>query len=526
MTGSAITIFEVEEEMLPYHGYSGKLLYVNLSAGELESREYNLSLAEEYLGGVGLGARLLWDEVGPDVDPRDPENLLVFATGPLCGTLIPNAGRMEAIAKSPLTGVYGCSNAGGFFGRELKYAGWDAVVVSGQASHPVYLAMIEDQPELRDAGELWGLTTSKTEAAIRQAWDDTQIKTATIGPAGENGVHLASLWVASQRAADNCGIGAVMGSKQLKAVAVRGRQPVRVKDPVRLYGIADRLLRRTLEPDRPLAGTTLHRVEYEAICSLGDDTWDTDLGAVLGVKRLCEEQGLDTVSASRTVSFAMDLWQEGVLSAEDTGGLTLHRGDSGAVLELLQMMARREGLGGLLAQGIRQTAKILGQEATESAADAGRVEIGAQGDPDQIGGATAGLGPDQARDREDLAAVLDSVGICRSSGIFVMDDIEWSDIADAMEAATGMEMPVERLRLLGERIYNLQRCYNVSHGLTRADDWLGYILGEEPSPGRVAGGEGSDRELAVEQYYRLRGWDPETGWPTRKKLRELGLEDI
>nr|MBC8446204.1 aldehyde ferredoxin oxidoreductase [Chloroflexota bacterium] len=224
--------------MFPYRGYTGKWLHVNLTTGQIKPREYDVALVEGYLGGNGFGSRLLWEQVGPEVDPLAPESLLIFATGPLCGTLVPNAGRMEVIAKSPLTGIYGDANAGGFFGPELKFAGWDAVVVTGQASHPVYLAIADGRVELRDARDLWGLTTSQTEAAIRRAWDDPQVKTATIGPAGENRVRFAAIQITPQRSAARCGLGAVMGSKRLKAIAVRGHGPVRVADPARFHELA------------------------------------------------------------------------------------------------------------------------------------------------------------------------------------------------------------------------------------------------------------------------------------------------
>jgi len=224
--------------MFPYRGYMGKWLYVDLTRGQVEPWELDATLAEQYLGGNGFGTRLLWENVGPDVDSLAPESLLIFATGPLCGTLIPTSSRMEVIAKSPLTGIYGDANAGGFFGPELKFAGWDFIVITGKAPQPVYLLIANEQVELREASKLWGLTTSQTEAAIREELGDSQVKTATIGPAGENLVRFAAIQVTSQRSAARCGLGAVMGSKQLKAIAVRGHGPVRVADPTRFHGLA------------------------------------------------------------------------------------------------------------------------------------------------------------------------------------------------------------------------------------------------------------------------------------------------
>ena len=625
--------------MFPYQGYTGKWLYVNLTTGQIEPREYDAALAEGYLGGNGFGTRLLWQEVGPEVDPLSPENLLVFATGPLCGTLVPNAGRMEVIAKSPLTGIYGDANAGGFFGPELKFAGWDAVVVAGQAPHPVYLTIADDRVELRDARDLWGLTTSRTEAAIRRAWADPQVKTATIGPAGEHLVRFAAIQITPQRSAARCGLGAVMGSKRLKAVAVRGRGPVRVADQVRFHGLAtsfhhrirdnpffpavsahgtpgivalmdplgrfptknfqmgsfpevDKINAEALEarafvrhlscfgcpvgcdklyrlPDGPHAGLTLRSVEYETLNSMGACLWNADLDSVLAANRLCDELGMDTISAGRAISLAMELWEQEIINLDDTGGLALRWGDMTLVLQLLEMIAVRRGFGDLLAEGVRRAAQVIGGSAEQYA-----MHVKGMGIPAQDGRAQKSMGlahatssrgadhlksfpiidetgyPEEARrrygeqylpemadplatkhkpmlvkDGEDFGAVVDSVGICKSGGTFVFAELYWPDLAAALEAATGIEMPVERLKRIGERIYNLQRCYNVWHGIGRADDCLPRRFADEPSPSGNAMGQVIDLEPMLDEYYRLRGWDQTTGWPTAEKLRQLGLED-
>ncbi len=625
--------------MFPYKGYTGKWLYANLTTGQIEPREYDPTLAEEYLGGNGFGTRLLWEQVGPEVAPLAPESLLVFATGPLCGTLVPNGSRMEVIAKSPLTGIYGDANAGGFFGPELKFAGWDAIVVTGQAPRPVYLAITDERAELRDAGDLWGLTTSQTEAAIRRAWGDPQVKTATIGPAGENLVRFAGIQVTPQRSAARCGLGAVMGSKQFKAIAVRGHGPIHVADPARFHDLAvdfhrrlranpvyppvsahgtpgivtmmdalgrfptrnfqmgsfpqvDEIGAEALEarafvrhlacfgcpihcdklyrlPDGPHAGIALGSLEYETLNSMGACVWNADLDSILAANRLCDDLGLDTISAGRAISFAMELWEKEILNLDDTGGLALRWSDMNLVLRLLGMIARREGFGDLLAEGVRRMAQTIGRGAEEYAMHVKGMEIPAQDGRAQksmgLAHATSSRGadhlkafptidetgyPDEARrrygeeylpemaqplatkykpllvkDGEDFGAVVDSVGVCKSGGTFVFAEFHWPDIAAALEAATGMEMPVERLRRIGERICNLQRCYNVRHGITRADDRLPRRFTDEPSPSGNAQGQVIDLEPMLDEYYRLRGWDPETGWPTSEKLRQLGLEE-
>ncbi len=626
--------------MFPYQSYTGKWLHVNLTTGEVAPRALDPALAENYLGGNGLGARLLWEQVGPGIDPLAPENLLTFAAGPLVGTLMPNGCRVEAVAKSPLTGIYGDANAGGFWGPELKFAGWDALVFTGRAPHPVYLAISGGRAELRPARDLWGLTTSQTEAAIRRAWGDPGVKVAAIGPAGENLVRFASIQVTSQRSLGRCGLGAVMGSKNLKAVAVRGRGPVRVADPARFHALAvdfhrrlranpiyaavsahgtpgivtlmdalgrfptrnfqlgsfdqvERIGAESLEarafvhhlacfgcpigcdalyriPDGPHAGLALHSVEYETLNSMGANLLNADLDPILYANRMCDDLGLDTISAGRVISFAMELWEREILNLDDTGGLVLRWGDMDVTLRLLGMIARREGFGDLLAEGVRRAAGTIGRGADEFAMHVKGMEISAQDGRAQksmgLAHATSNRGadhlkafptidetgyPDEARrrygeaylpemadplatkykpllvkDGEDFGAVVDSVGVCKSGGTFVLAELYWPDIAAALEAATGMEMDVERLKRIGERIYNLQRSYNALHGITRADDRLPRRFSDDPSPSGNATGQVIDLEPMLDEYYRLRGWSQETGRPRAEKLRQLGLEDV
>jgi aldehyde:ferredoxin oxidoreductase len=625
--------------MFPYRGYAGKYLHVDLTHGKIETREYDRGLAEKYLGGNGLGTRLLWENVGPEIEPLAPENWLIFSTGPLCGTVVPNPGRMEVIAKSPLTGIYGDSNAGGFLGPEFKFAGWDAVVVTGQSPQPVYLAIADDRVRLRDARELWGLTTSQTEGAIRKAWGDSQVKTATIGPAGENLVRFAGIQITPQRSAARCGLGAVMGSKRLKAIAVRGHGPIRIAHPKRLRELALEMQQRLRAnaiypavsahgtpgivslmnamgrfptanfragafeqadcinadaldarafvrsvacfgcpiacdkvyqvPDGPYAGTSLRSVEYETLNSFGACILNSNLDAILAANRLCDELGLDTISTGRSISFSMELWDEEILNLDDTGGLAFRWGDMELVLKLLPMIARREGFGNLLAEGVRRMAQAIGRGSERYAMHVKGMEIAAQDGRAQrsmgLAHVTSSRGadhlkafpvidetgyPDEGRrrygdkylpeivqplatkhkaflvkDGEDFGAVVDSTGMCKSGGTFVLAELYWPDIAAALEAATGMEMPIERLQRIGERIYNLQRCYNALHGITRADDRLPRRFADEPSPSGNAKGQTIDVQPMLEEYYQLRGWDLERGWPTQEKLRELGLDD-
>jgi aldehyde:ferredoxin oxidoreductase len=624
--------------MARFEGYAGRWLAVDLTTGSIGKRDLDPELAEEYLGGNGFGVRLLWDHVGPEVDALAPENLLIFATGPLCGTSAPTSGRFEVIGKSPLTGIYGDSNAGGFFGPELKFAGWDYIVFSGRAERPVYLHIHDDQVELREAGPLWGLTTSQTEQALQEQLGDAKIKVAAIGPAGENQVRFAGIQVTSQRSAARSGLGAVMGSKNLKAIAVRGHSRVSLADPSRFKELTKSFVERLRQnpvyapvhehgtpgitammnalgrfptknfqmgsfadidaidadalhdrafvrhmgcyacpvacdalyrvPSGPYAGTELHSVEYETLSSLGAGILNPDLDSILHMNKLCDDLGLDTISAGRCISFAMELWERGILTAEDTGGLTLEWGNIDVATQLLKMMAQREGFGALLAEGVRRAAETIGRGADASAMHIKGMEIPGQDGRAQrsmgLAQATASRGadhlkafptidetgyPDEARrrygeeylpelaqplatkhkpmlvkDGEDFGAVIDSVGLCKSGGTFVMAELYWDDIAQALEAATGMDMPVEKLKQIGERIYNLQRCYNVRHGITRADDRLPRRFSEEPSPSGNAEGQVIDLEPMLDEYYALRRWDVATGVPQPETLEALGLD--
>lgn len=625
--------------MFSYRGYAGKWLWVDLTRGKVEAREDDPTLAEQYLGGNGWGGRLLWENVGPEVDPLGPNNWLIFSTGPLCGTVVPNPGRMEVVAKSPLTGIYGDANAGGFFGPELKYAGWDAVVVTGRSPTPVYLTINGREAALRDASSLWGLTTSRTEEAIRKTWGDRQVKTAVIGPAGENLVRIAGIQLTPQRSAARCGLGAVMGSKNLKAIAVRGLGPIPIADPKRLRTIGFELQRRLRAnaifaavsahgtpgivslmnglgrfptknfqaggyeradrinadalfsrafvrnvacfgcpvacdkvyqiPDGPFAGISLRSVEYETLDSFGACILNDDLDSLLAANRLCDDLGLDTISAGRCISFAMELWDEEVLNLDDTGGIPLRWGDMEVVLGLLPMIARKEGFGGLLSEGVRQMANIIGRGADQYAMhvkgmeipgqdgraqrsmglahvtstrgadhlkafptidetgypDEGRRRYGDQYLPDIVQPLATRYKPFLVKDGEELGAIVDSVGMCKSGGTFVLAEIYWADIAAALEAATGMSMPVDKLKTIGERIYNLQRCYDAIHGITRSDDRLPARFAREPSPTGNARGQTINTEPLLDEYYSLRGWDPVNGWPTADTLRRLGLDD-
>ena len=626
--------------MFPYKGYAGKLLQVDLTAGTIHEHVLDPRMCEDWLGGNGWGAKVLWDEVGPEVDGLDPQNRLIFATGPICGTLMPNSSRFEVVCKSPLTGIYGDANVGGHWGPECKFAGVDMIVFEGRSPTPVYLCLRNGKAELRSAEAVWGRTVSVAEAAIRTELGDPDVKLATIGPAGENLVRYASIQVSHNRTAARSGVGAVMGSKNLKSVVVRGDGAVTIAQPDEFYAVAraaherlrknefygpvsrygtaglvtlmnqmgrfptrnfqmgafpyaDDISAETLREryfvnnlgcfncpiccdkvyrigDGEFAGTVTSSFEYETLGSLGAGVWNRDLASVLRANVLCDELGLDTISAGRTIAFIMELWEKGILTAQDTDGLPFEWGDTKVILDLLPKIARREGIGDLLAEGTRRVAAKIGRGSAQYAMEVKGQEIAAQDGRAQksmgLAHVTSTRGADHlkafpvldetgypsegvrrygneympelvdplatkhkpmlVKDGEDFGAVVDSAGNCKSGGTFVLAEIYWQEMSDAIRTITGMDMDVSRLKAIGERIYNLQRSYGVLHGITREDDALPARFANEPNPSGHAKGETLDLEPMLDEYYRLRGWDVGTGIPTRAKLQELGLESV
>ena len=621
-------------------GYVGKILRVNLSCRRIEEQEVTAELARTWLGGNGLGVKILWDEVAESVDPLSAENILVLAAGPLVGTAWPCSGRMEAIAKSPLTGIYGDSNCGGYFGPELKFAGIDALVITGAADRPVSLWVHDGEVEIEDAADLWGLDTIETEKVLRQQKGDERIKVACIGPAGENLVPYASIQATANRSFGRSGLGAVMGSKNLKAIAARGtmRVPIaspkaftplaremhqRIRDneffpalarygtsglvpivnevgrfPTRNfqrgdYADADKidgeaLRSRYWEKDDgcfacPIRCDKVYRVregeffgavtsslEYETLNAFGAAVDNSHLASIIAANERCDRLGLDTISTGRAISFAMELYEKGILSKEDAGGRELRWGDYRLVLELIDQIARRVGLGELLSLGVRGAAERIGGEAAYYAMEVKGMEIPAQDGRAQqsmgLAHITSSRGADHlkafptidetgypnevvrrygesflpemadphatkhkpflVKDGEDFGAIVDSVGVCKSGGTHVMAEIYWYEIAEGLSHATGLEFSDDALRITGERIYNLMRAYNALHGITRADDRLPRRFTEEPSPSAGAKGQIAHAEEMLDEYYALRGWDPELGWPTRTTLTRLGLSEI
>jgi aldehyde:ferredoxin oxidoreductase len=615
-------------------GFMGKILRVDLSKGTISEEEIREDWAKDFLGGAGLATRYLYDEVKKGIDPLGPENLLIFMTGPLAGTASASASRYSVVAKSPLTDIWGHGNSGGSFGPALKRSGFDGIIFQGVSPEPVYLKIENGDAELRDAKTLWGKTVPQTEDFLKEDLGGNYTL-ASIGPAGENLVRYAAIMNNKHRAVGRCGLGAVMGSKRVKAVACAGKQSIplansdlfrkiakkqmelldesmlkvgfeafgtnMVSDMVNARGgyptknwqegvfeeieeingqaLTDKVLvsgvscfacpiacgRGTEIREGPWKGRKGEGPEYETANTFGAMSGVSDLNAITMANYLCNEYGLDTISTGSTIAFAMECYEKGILTKEQTGGLEIQFGDSNLIVDLVEKIAKREGMGDLLAEGTQRISAQLGQGSERFAMNVKGLELPAY-DPRAakicgLGYVTANRGgdhitayvegptfidtpfllvenskiedpfvanPEETKvvvDLENALTVFDSIGGCKFMGILLKAE----DYVDLIANATGWEFGVEDFRKTGERIYNLMRTFCVREGITREKDILPRRLMEDPLPSGPAEGMVIEREtleMMKDAYYAFRGWDQKTGIPTPEKLRELALDDL
>jgi len=613
------------------NGYCGKVLYVDLTARTTRVEEPTEDHYRKYLGGWGFVAHELLTRTPKDVDPFAPENPLVFATGVASGTPIPGSGRHAVGAKSPLTGGFGEADVGGFWGAELKRAGFDAVVVTGAADSPVYLWVHDGDAEIRDAGDLWGKETAEVQAAIRAEHDDDRIRVIQCGIAGENLVRFACMISDVNRAAGRTGLGAVMGSKKLRAVAVRGTGKVEVADPEGVKEIVDyvvglrerwagfhehgtgggivqmdevgRLPTRNFregkfEGAEKIAGTTMterflidtdtchacpiacKRVtrvdgeyqvdpayggpEYESLASLGSICGVDHLEAIIYANQLCNAYGLDTISTGVTIGWAMECFERGLLTTDDTGGLEPRFGDHRAMTDLVERIAKRDGFGDLLAEGSLRAARTIGRDTERYAVQAKGQEFPMHDPRWQfglgVGYATSPTGADHMHNFHDStlaseagAARMKSFGVFTEPlerttlpavksvlaatviraqvmnncvGVCMFLPYRLSHFRRIVESVTGWDVTDLELLRVGERALAMARLYNAREGFTAADDTHHRRFTE---PLMLAGEEGAaipeeQMREAVDLYYDVQGWEKETGAPARWKLHELSLD--
>ena len=603
-------------------GYHGAYLVVDLTHRSVGWEPLSENVLRRFIGGTGLGTYLLYEHCPPQIDPLDPANPLIFVTSPLVGSRLTTSSKFAVVTKSPLTGFIGDSLSSSFLATELKGTGCDALVITGRSEHPTLLSVHDGRVDFLDASDLTGLSTSETEAAVKERLG-TRTRVACIGPAGEKLVRFASISNDGGRQAGRTGPGAVMGSKNLKAIAVRGARKVPVADSEWLDVTRRDLARRSLGPAtekyrtlgtvanvsvfnrlgtlptlnfrqstfdgaEPVSGEALHqshhvknahcasctigceqilatnddgpravgRMEYESAFALGPLVGVADPNTVIRASRFCDDAGIDTISAGGTIAWAMECFDRGILTEDDTAGLDLRFGNADALMTALRMIADREGLGGLLAEGSRRAAVAVGNGSDAWAMQVKGLEMPGY-EPRSLKTMALGLAvstrgachnrssayeadfsstvdrlkADEQRGRitaagEDFSAVLDSLIWCKFLRKAFHDLYEES--AAIYERVTGWPMTADDLRQSGERINNLKKLFNIREGWTRDHDTLPPRVLDETLPTGVVQGVGLNREdldMMIRSYYRARGWT-EDGLIPESKLRELGLRDL
>ena len=613
--------------------WTRKILRINLTAGTVKTEPLNMEWAKKYLGQRGLASKYLVEEVDPKVDPLSPENKLIMATGPLTGTAASTGGRYSVITKGPLTNAIACSNSGGYFGAELKFAGWDMVILEGKSPKPVYISIIDDKCEILDASAIWGTSVWHMDEWIKTKHQDPMMHIAGIGVAGEKQVLYSAIVNDLHRAAGRSGVGAVMGSKNVKAVAVRGTGGVKVKDGkafmkatadgkkvLQANGVTGQGLpafgtqvlmnvineagamptrnhrqvqfeaahdisaeamatprksdgKKNLLTNQACFGCTIAcgriskidenhftvknkpeywkasgGLEYEAAWALGSNTGVNDLDALTYVNFVCNEQGMDPISFGATVSAAMELYELGLLTKEQAGGIDLKFGSAEALVKCVELTGKAEGFGKELGLGsLRLCTKygrpdlsmsvkgqdfpaydsrgIQGMGLTYATSNRGACHLRSYtvsseilGIPEKTDPLTTDGKPALVKAFQDATAAVDSSGLC------VFTTFAWTlnDIAPQVDAACEGSWTPEYMMEVGERIWNMERIFNNKAGFTAKDDNLPPRLLNEPAQTGPAKGLVNGLKKMLPEYYALRGWSAD-GQPTEETLARLGL---
>ena len=619
-------------------GYAGKICFVDLTKDEIRTEPLDEGLAREYIGGHGLGARILFERQKKGTDPLGPESILGFTTGPLTGTRTPSGGRYMVVCKSPLTGGWGDANSGGYFGSELKTAGWDAVFVTGIAPAPRCLVIADGHVELKDASHLWGRDTAETDAALQSEAGSKKIRIAAIGPASEKLSLISGIVNDRGRVAARSGVGAVMGSKKLKAVVVRGTGHTAVVDkktidrlrktfteemkqmggfvqvlreqgtcgltaglvasgatPVKNWQMtgtdAFAGLEKITDPEIIIAhqhrrfacancpvacggifnvtggkypvGET-HKPEYETIGAFGTMCLCDDFETIIKLNDMCNRSGLDTISTGTALAFAMECFENGILSIADMDGIALSWGNGKAMVAMVEKIIAREGFGDILADGVRRAAEKLGDAAARYAMHVGGQEPGLHNalflpsrgtgfvcDPTpgrhtaapmaRIDGGPGAYAPypelqigEFERYRYDgkgpLSATASSyLQAGASAGLCLMPLMFFGNLplVEFFNAATGWDFSIAEMLTVGARIQTLRQCFNLREGIHAPDIKLpDRMLGRPPQEKGPLAGVTVDVDSLAEQYRHCMGWDPQSGHPEDATLEKLGLSEL
>ena len=616
-------------------GYNGKILFVDLTSGSIKEESLPEKTYRDFIGGQGLGVRILYEHMKPKADPLGPDNMLGFLVGTLTGTGIHGA-RYQVVAKSPLTGGWGDSNCGGSFAGELKAAGYDGVFFSGISPKPVYLFLHDGKAELKDASHLWGKDTTETEQIIRDELGDKRVKVACIGPAGEAKSLLACIRHEGS-AAGRSGLGAVMGSKRLKAFAVRGTKKVPIAEPERFATLRKDYLKNVKETDHPWVATwkkwgtcgtitgSIERgnspiknwaiygaeafptykkisgdevikymvkkhactgcpmgckgwvrvdkgpyavydgskLEYETVTMIGSNCLIDDIEAIGKANDLCNRLGLDTIGTGSVIAFAMECYEHGIITKEDTDGIELTWGNADAMVAMVEKIVRREGIGAVLADGSQRAAERIGKGSEKWAMHIGGQDIPAHDPRVRIG---MGWGyvcdPTPARHTVSIAATVyysklafpmsDELGLpelederdveVNAKVYATCSDIErfwwaaglcafawWPEtlpLVEAISAVTGWnDFTLAEVLKTGRRIQTLRQAFNIREGINTSEWRLPerLVVAQDAGPNR---GKKVDFDAMKANGYRALGWDAETGKPQESTLQELGLKEL
>ncbi len=613
--------------------WAKKVLRVNLTKHTCTDEPLNMEWAQKYLGQRGLATKYLAEEIDPKVDPLSPDNKMIMATGPLTGTCASTAGRYSVITKGALTGAIACSNSGGFFGNEMKNAGYDMIIFEGKSPKPVYLLLQNNEAELLDASEFWGTSVWNTEEGIKHKHGDPLLRVASIGVSGEKGVKFACIVNDMDRAAGRSGVGTVMGSKNLKAVAIRGTLGVSVKDPktfmtavsagkkvlaenavtgeglpafgtqvlmnvinesgalptrnhrdIQFEGANNISAEAMAEPresdgkpnlvtnaacfgctiacgrvstidrthytvkDRPEYQKASGGLEYEAAWALGAATGVDDLDALTFANFICNEQGIDPISFGATVGAAMELFEDGLITTKQTGGIELKFGSAEALTTLAELTGKGEGFGAEIGLGSKLLCEkygrpelsmsVKGQEfpaydgrgiqgmgLTYATSNRGACHLRGYTVASEILGIPEKTDPLETDGKAGLVmAFQDATALVDSAGICVFTTFAWSmdDIAPQIDAACEGDWSVENCLAVGERIWNLERKFNLDAGFTGKDDNLPPRLMKDAAKTGPAAGKTSGLDKMLPEYYAARGWTAE-GVPSNETLNRVAL---
>lgn len=614
-------------------GYMGKILNVDLSTGRMYDEPLDESLCRDFLGGYGIGAKILFDRMAPGVDALGPDNLLGFFTGPLTGSPSIEGNRFVVVCKSPLTATWGDANCGGTFGPHLKFAGYDGILFSGISEKPVYLSIENGVAELHDAGFLWGKDSNDTEDILKETLGEgkgrggKKVEVACIGQAGEKLSLIAAIMNDKGRAAGRSGVGAVMGSKRLKAIAVSGNAAVPLYDEgkaratrskyMKLTGGAYELFRdygtigitgdaamsgdspvknwggvgpvdfpdgpkkfhqdaliayqdkkygcwrctmscgghMSVKEAGPYQGVAHHKVEYETAASWGTMTLMDNFPALVKINELCNRYGFDTIAAGCTAAFAVECYENGILTREDTDGIELIWGNDVALVQLLEKMAMREGIGDVLADGVRRAAATIGKGAEAYAIHVQGSEVPMH-DPKYAPGLATTYKMDATPARhtqghEDMPPVLENwpkhdkyewtgkgeihkkcmemVHVVNASGVclFAFLSYDWDFVPDFLSAVTGWDIDTEEAYRIGERIAHTRHAFNLREGLNPIRfEVPDRLIGNPPQTKGNVRNITVDIDTQVREYCAAMDWDPDTAMPSRERLSALGLDDV